>query len=308
MHDAAVVHRAVRHRLRMIGGAHHAVEVALHDAHALRITVHAVHHEHRGRHRHRDTAPEREPLQPHRDDDRQHEQRDAELEVAGQDERRHDRDQHRAERAAERDHQVEAREMRRIGLCARELAVAEHAGEKEADEIERRGDAQVERWHVVRHGRQQHEQRGDEERPHIPARMVEGENESDQIKRERQHPEERHARDVLRDVVGDREQHYRAHRGEPEPQQLVGKRYRTHPCGLFASLGDAVGGHQADRGAQHRKAAIDERPAPAELPQIEHRLEQQRKSKQRQQRGEVGQREQAIGHGALEAAPVPRLQ
>ena len=142
MHDAAVVHRAIWHRIRMVRGAHDAVEVALHDAHALGVAVHPLHHQHARHRRHRDAGPERHALQPHGGEHRQHEKRDAELEVSRQHERRHDRDEHRAERAAERDHQVEAGEMRRIGLRVRELAVAEHAGDEEPDEIERRCDAQ----------------------------------------------------------------------------------------------------------------------------------------------------------------------
>ena len=55
-------------------------------------------------------------------------------------------------------------------------------------------------------------------------------------------------------------------------------------------------------------AGEEERPAPAERLQVERRLEQQREAEQREQRGEIGKREQAIGHRALEAAPVPRLQ
>ena len=41
-----------------------------------------------------------------------------------------------------------------------------------------------------------------------------------QVQRERQHPQERHAGDVLRHVVGDREQHHRAHRRQRQPFEL----------------------------------------------------------------------------------------
>ena len=55
-----------------------------------------------------------------------------ELEVGRKHDRRDDADQHRAAGAAERDHQIEAREVLRRGLQPRELAVAEHAGDEEA--------------------------------------------------------------------------------------------------------------------------------------------------------------------------------
>ena len=221
MHDRAVVHRAVRHGVGVVGRAHDAVEVALHDAHAARVIVTALHHEDRRRRDDRDAGPEREPLQAHGNDDGEREERNAELEVSRQRERRDDRHQHGAQRATERDHQIEARKPRRIWLRARELAMAEHAGDEEAGEIERRGDAQLQGRDVVGHRRHENEERPGEERAPIPARMVEGEDESDEVDGKRQHPEKGHARDVLRDVIGDRKQHHRAHGGEREPQELA---------------------------------------------------------------------------------------
>ena len=60
VHDGAVIHRAVRHRVGMIGGAHDAIEVALHDAHAARIVVRAAHHEERRHRDHGHAAPQRD--------------------------------------------------------------------------------------------------------------------------------------------------------------------------------------------------------------------------------------------------------
>ena len=53
--------------------------------------------------------------------------------MRGQHERRDDADQRRADRAAERHHQVEARQVARRRLQPRELAMAEHAGDEQAD-------------------------------------------------------------------------------------------------------------------------------------------------------------------------------
>ena len=67
-----------------------------------------------------------------------HEQRRAgdeserQLEIRRQDERRHEAYDCRADRSAERHHQVEARQVPRRGLELRELAMAEHAREKQA--------------------------------------------------------------------------------------------------------------------------------------------------------------------------------
>ena len=187
--------------------------------------------------------------------------------------------------------------------------MAEHAGDEQAGEVQRHRDVELERGHVERHRRQQRDQYRDEQRPHVPARVIEREDEAAEVEREGQHPQERYARNVLRDVVGDRQQHHRAHRGQREPLQL-----RRHGKRRGARRGrDLVGPeavHRQPRGerAEDDEAGKHERPHPAELSQVERRLEQQRESDQREQRSQVGKREQAVRHAAPEAAPVPRLQ
>ena len=52
-------------------------------------------------------------------------------------------------------------------------------------------------------------------------RAVEAEDEGQQIERQRHDPQQRHRRDVLRDVVGHREQQHRARRGERAPEDLA---------------------------------------------------------------------------------------
>src|SRR6185436_15210091 len=138
----------------------------------------------------------------------------------------------------------------------------------------------------------------------------EGEDEGDEVQRERQHPQEGHARDVLRDVVGHREQHYRAHRRQQQPPDLVAGRDRLRVGGGRRYLPRIESIHREPRGdaAEQREPGEQERPCPAERRQVEHRLEQHREAEQREQRSEVGKREQPIGHHALEAPPVPRLQ
>ena len=187
--------------------------------------------------------------------------------------------------------------------------MAEHAGDEQADQVQRHRDMEFERRHVERHRRQQCDQCHDEQRPHVPARVIEREDEAAEVEREGQHPQERYARNVLRDVVGDRQQHHRAHRGQREPLQL-----RRHGKRRGARRGrDLVGPeavHRQPRGerAEDDEAGKHERPHPAELSQVERRLEQQRESDQRKQRSQVGKREQPVRHAAPEAAPVPRLQ
>ena len=116
-----------------------------------------------------------------------------------------------------------------------------------------------------------------------------------QVERERHQPQQRHRGDVLREVVGDREQQHRAGRRQREPEHVR----------RFAAA-DAV---VAAVAASHRLAAACARPARAKqresgeqprphahlLRAAEERLDQERIADQREQRGEVRQREQAVG-------------
>ena len=160
--------------------------------------------------------PEDRRVAPHLPQQQQRAERRArgELEVGRQHQRRDDADQHRADGAAQRDHQVEARQVARRGLEARELAVAEHAGEEQPgaehadldlELVRELGVGERPRHHAERRG----EHRQEDVAP-VPAGGVEAEDEREQVERERHDPQQRHRRDVLRDVVRHREQQQRA--------------------------------------------------------------------------------------------------
>jgi len=216
--------------------------------------VNAAHDEERGDDADCQPTPHENSPQSRNEEKGKKDQRDPELEIAGQRQRREDGDEHSAERAAERDHQVIAREVQRVGLEPRQLAMAEHAGDEQADQVQRHRDVEFERGHVERHRRQQRDQYHDEQRPHVPARVIEREDEAAEVEREGQHPQERYARNVLRDVVGDRQQHHRAHRGQREPLQL-----RRHGKRRGARRGrDLVGPEAVHRQPRGERAEDDE--------------------------------------------------
>ena len=58
---------------------------------------------------------------------------------------------------------------------------------------------------------------GEERSAAVPARVVEAEDEGDEVDRERRYPQERDRRDILREVIGDGEQQARAHRRQGNP-------------------------------------------------------------------------------------------
>ena len=57
----------------------------------------------------------------------------------------------------------------------------------------------------------------------VPALALEGDDEAREVERERREPQQRHRGDVLRQVVGHREQQHRAGGGQREPQQTYGR-------------------------------------------------------------------------------------
>ena len=90
----------------------------------------------------------------------------------------------------------------------------------------------------------------------VPARAVEAEDERQQVERQRHDPQQRHRRDVLRDVVRHREQQQRAGRGERAPEHLARDRRRR--------LDDAAHSQRrvagADSGRGRRAQAREARP------------------------------------------------
>ena len=112
------------------------------------------------------------------------------LEFGRQQQRRGDADQQGANGPARRNHQVEAGQMTRAGLKARELAMAEHADREQTRGEHRQRDHQVERQlnvavhphHCDQHGKDRHM----EQRSPVPAasfHCLETEDERDQVER-----------------------------------------------------------------------------------------------------------------------------
>ena len=108
-----------------------------------------------------------------------------ELEIGGQHERRDNPDQHRPDGAAQREHQVEPREVARRRLQTGELAVTEHAREEEAcaEDAELQAEPMLElligervRHRAERHGRQHPHEAGP-----VPARSIEAEDERQKV-------------------------------------------------------------------------------------------------------------------------------
>ena len=250
---------------------------------------------------------------------RQREQRQRQLVVGGEHARRHQAHQQPAERTAGRQAQVELRQVLRCGLALRQLAMTEQAREEHAHAVQRDRDADVE--HAALGGQapaHRHEQQQRRQQqplllvPAATAAALEGQHEGQQVQRQRHHPQERHAGDVLRDVAGGGDQHQRAERGQRQPQRIVGQRGRALValalalgCGgqrrRAASLPGAgrAGGHEQRIGAA---------PHPALRGAGGERFDRERKRQQADQRAEVAEREQPV-HGLLgEARRDPLLQ
>ena len=317
MLDAAVIHRAKRHRVAEVARAHDAVEVAHHDAGMAAIGVYAVRGDRDRRHQHRGGGRGQPPAHLRRADKKQRRarhQRDLDLEVAGENVRGCDTHQQCAERAAHRDHQVEIRQVARTGLEQIELPVTEHAAHEQACREDRRRRPQRERAAEPRHHGQRHDERREKQRPVVPARVIEAQDESDQVDRQRHHPQERDRGDVLRQVVGDGKQQARAHGCEGDPQQPVPPRGRAgggllclRRVALRARLHGMPGTGNGGGRAQHDEHGVGRRPRVGLHGKRQKRFDRDGVRQQREQRREVRQRKQAVRHCMPEALPEPRL-
>ena len=210
-----------------------AIEVASHPDRILGVGAdvqvrHFCHHDDAGQ-RKNETAPRPGPgdrsEQRHRDDKQQRS-----FPVRRHDQRNDERDHRRARCAAERHECVEATEMLRVGLRRDEFPVAEHAHGKESATKHHRLDEQVVLVGLVDQ-QPAHHPDGDQHRPEeclarVPALSIEAQDERDQVDRQRHQPQHRNAGDVLRDVIGDREQQRRCRGRQEQPPQLQPERWR----------------------------------------------------------------------------------
>jgi len=322
VHDRAVDQAAAAVVLAAaLQDAQHAVEVARREDRAVVELPHVPHRAADGGHERGDRErAEHEVVAAHLpgEERRAQHQRGAELEVRGQQERREDADEDRAQRAAERDRQVEAGQVARRGLQEDELAVAEHAREEEPGaehaDLDRELVREVgvglrPRHHAERRGDHRHDQVA-----LVPAGAVEAQDERQEVERQRQDPQQRHGGDVLRDVVRDREQQDRAGGRERDPQRLPRERRRRLVGGVLPASGRLgrrsarrAQARDARRRGEHDERHVADRPAPGLRARGHPGLEQERIADEREHRGEVRQREEPVGATAGEMAREPGL-
>ena len=152
----------------------------------------------------------------------------------------------------------------------------------------------------------------------VPAGAVEAQDEREEVERQRDDPQERHRRDVLRDVVRDRQQQDRSGGGQRDPQSLacerrrnVVVRHRGRRRGSARRGRSGPGGRaqarEPRRGAQTDEQHVAHRPTPRLRTRHDPGLEQERVADQREHRGEIRQREEAVRAAAGEASREPRL-
>ena len=136
---------------------------------------------------------------------RSNEQRKGGFNVGREQQRRQHADHERSQRAANRHQQVETGEMLRCRFRQHQLAVADHADDEQTnaehaglhDQIELKVLVQQQKTHAGN----QHQKRPRVTSALVPASAVKGEDEGQQIERQRQYPQQRNAGNVLRDVV-----------------------------------------------------------------------------------------------------------
>ena len=164
-----------------------------------------------------------------------------------------------ADHAAGRHPEVEAGEVARRRAPSRQFAMAHQRADEEHHEMDRdQPDDGLERLEHDHGDEADDEQRLDiDDEPMRNDRPAgEHDDEGQEIERERQHPEQRHRRDVGRDVGGDRDQQAGRHGRERHPGRGIapGRRRGGVRVLLRRGLGQPCG-----RAPQQRAAARDQR-------------------------------------------------
>ena len=157
------------------------------------------------------------------------------FEIAGEQFWRGETDEHATCCAPDRQHQVKARQVAGRRLGRRQLAMTKHAGQEQAEAVERNRLVDVEhtalRSEAPSHHAQHHQCRAEPEFAHIkpaPAAPFKHQHERKQIQSQRQYPEEGNRRHVLRDMVRNAQQHQRGQRSKSEPDEIVRNRWWEH--------------------------------------------------------------------------------
>jgi hypothetical protein len=159
---------------------------------------------------------------------------EVELEVAAKDMRRQQRDEHAPRGASRRDHQIEGRQMGRVGLQAHQLAVAHHAADEVSGAVA--GDLDGDRGEDARSAHTPARRRGQhaEADARIPAPAREDEDEREEIETQGDDPEEGDDGHVDADLVRGRKQHDASASRQKEPEQA------SRGVGATASRGSMV--------------------------------------------------------------------
>ena len=316
--DAPVHHHALPAGIAVVpfGDAQLAVEIARGDDVAVDefLRHHAEPPAVAGQRQHEEQAPVQAQAAPQHDhrQQRAEEQPDRQFEVGRERRRRDEADKEAAQRSAQREHQVEQRQVARMRLPPHQLAVADHAEDEQrgGDQRDhpRHGQAVVEDAVDAEEG---DGQGGEEQRAHVVARRIEAEDEAEQVEGQRQHPQEGHRRHVLRQVAGHRQQQGRRRHRQRSPQQAVAPG-RTRHVGGQGHGRFLPGRHLPPRPPGRRAAGGDEegvagRPQPGLTLHRQEGFHQHRVAEQRQHRGEVRQRVEAVGHDTGEGARIPGL-
>ena len=230
-----------------------------------------------------------------------------------------------ADRAAGRNPHIEGGEVARRGPPPGQLAVAHQRADEEYDQVDRddaddRGD---------RDDDEQDDQAQDKKRlggGNQPVRddraALKGNDEGQQIKRERHHPHQRHRRHVGRDVGGDRDQQPRWHRRQHDPDRGVAPARRRGfrgtgggcghgpaACRLRRPLGRSQQQHGAGCDQQDQTIEAD-RPRPSLVAEPRERLDDKRIGNEREKASGVacGIEEIRILRGRVVGAHEPGLQ
>ncbi len=204
------------------------------------------------------------------------------LENAVEQQRCGERVEQAAEHAAERQPEVELRQVRCFRPILRKLGVAVQRQHCKRSEVQR-DDGRERTLHARHHEeRERHDgerQRTPRERADSRRAAAEGEHERDEIQRERHDPQERHRADVGGDVTRHREHQARRHERQRDPSSAAHPRQRARRpartlrrSGVPALCASAPGNRRAGDGEQH-ELGVAGRPQTRLLAQREHRFD-----------------------------------
>ena len=201
---------------------------------------------------------------------------------------------------------------------ADQFAVAHHAQQKQRREIEHDLLVETERHAAAacdeliddNHAADGRQGGQGKLAPPIPARMIEADDERQQVQRQRHDPQKRNHGDVLADVIRRRQQHQRSQRRQEHPRQpppSVGRRLAVVHAGRFVADGRRLGSRHRGHRAQHGKSHEARAPQGRLSQEIELRLHQKRIAKQTEQRADVREGIQAVRRPPGKRAGKPRL-